>query len=207
MRHKAEIIEHIRQLKAKTGYNYSQLSRYSGIPANTIGTWFRFPNTFDHKSEILNKYQERRDKIKIIDVDCLDKIDTKSPDACRLLASILYWCEGSKYPATNAVVFVNSDRKLVNVFITLLRRCYQIDESKFRVHLQIHESDNYHELLFIWSNELNIPASQFMKPTKTRKRFGKHRSVYEGTCTLKYFDYKIQLRLIGLYESASARLI
>jgi hypothetical protein len=47
---------------------------------------------------------------------------------------------------------------------------------------------------------LKIPINKFYKPTVTKAKEGKHRANYLGTCAVKYFDYKLQLKLIGIYE-------
>ena len=92
------------------------------------------------------------------------------------MAALLYWCEGAKYPATNRLNFANSDVELVKTFIYLLRKSFSLNESKFSVHLQIHDTHDYEELKFFWSRELKIPLKQFIRPTITSATGKKHRS-------------------------------
>ena len=83
-----------------------------------------------------------------------------------------------------------------------MRKGFILDESKFSVHLQIHDTHNFEKIKSIWSKELNIPESKFLKPTITTATGKKHRATtYIGTCNLNYRDYRLQLKLIGLYEA------
>ena len=114
---------------------------------------------------------------------------------------MLYGCEGSKYPATSGISFANSDPYLIVTFISLLRKSFDLDESKFYIHLQVHSTHDYLEIRKFWSDILNISEKRFIRPTTRIPRGGKHRKNYMGTCTVRYEDYRIQLSLLGIYES------
>jgi hypothetical protein len=109
-------------------------------------------------------------------------------------------CEGSKYPAHRGVAFANIDPALIATFLQLLKKGYDLDQNKFAVHLQIHTTQDYEELRRFWSKLLALPEKRFCKPTVKAPKGGKHRKVYMGTCTLKYWDYRIQLKLLGIFE-------
>jgi len=96
---------------------------------------------------------------------------------------------------------------LLKLFIKLLRESFDINESKFRIKLQIHSTQNFNEIKKFWSKVLNIPTAQFIKPTITIANGKKHRKNYMGTCTIRYVDYRIQLQLIGIYEQFGKLII
>ncbi len=121
----------------------------------------------------------------------------------KLLVSILYWCEGAKYPSSSFIGFTNSDTSMMKTFIRLFRRAFPVNESKFRVWLQLHATHNIQNQISFWSELLQIPVTQFYKPRVTHARGGRYREGYQGTCTLKYFDYRIQLRMMGIYTRFS----
>ena len=123
-----------------------------------------------------------------------------SSDTAKLYSALLYWCEGSKYPGSNAMSLANSDPVLLRTFVTLLRKGFILNESKFRIHLQIHSNQDYEHLKRYWSDQLKVSVTQFIRPTITLPEGKKHHPAYYGTCTLKYQDYSLQLRLIGIYE-------
>jgi len=125
----------------------------------------------------------------------------------KFITAILYGCEGAKYPASNAVSFSNSDPNLILVFLKLLKKSFNLDKKKFSVHLQVHTNHDYRDLRKFWANLLNLPETCFMKPTIREPRGKKHRNNYMGTCTLRYRDYRVQLKLLGIFEAFIRKLV
>lgn len=199
-RHTDKEIAKIKNLRLKNKYSYAYLSRLSGIPQSTIGHWFRADEKIPKEETILQYHIRLRNDLKESENILFHEIALTSINNAKLWAALLYWCEGAKYPASNALRFTNSDPTLIKTFLTLLRNGFSLDEKKFYVHLQIHSNHNYDALVTFWSDLLQIPYVQFIKPTITRPYGKKHRVDYRGTCTLRYQDYRLQLKLIGIYE-------
>lgn len=122
-------------------------------------------------------------------------------DIAKILLSLLYWCEGSKYPTESCISFTNSDWRLVKTFIILLRSAMKIREEKLRARLQIHTTHNYKNLLKFWSELLYIPINQFHKPTVTKPTKSMKRTDYKGTCTVKYCNVVFLLEITGIFEA------
>jgi hypothetical protein len=199
-------IEEARLLRIKNHYSFAQLSKITGIPSTTIRNWCADDFIGSRQDTLLFTNERKRIELKSTDkyiVKSIDKIDSKS---AKIYTSLLYWCEGTKYPASNKMEFSNSDPVLQVFFISLLRKAYSLDESKFRIHLQIHNTHDYEKIKNFWSKLLIIPASQFIKPTITNMKGRKHRKNYMGTCALRYNDFRLKLRLIGLYEEMGLRI-
>lgn len=130
------------------------------------------------------------------------KLDKKT---CRLISAIMFWAEGSK--DKSSVTFVNSDPIMISTFIKLLRESFDVDESKFRALIHIHEYHDEEELKKFWSKTAEIPLSQFTKSyrkphTKKRKRPG-----YRGCVAIKYYDYKVALRLFSTYNTFAGKIL
>ncbi len=195
----ADIISAVDLRKAK-GYSFAELQKITGIPATTIRNWCKGETITSRQDTLLLSNDRKRIEIKQSEISSLDSITTLSSTQAKIYLSILYWCEGTKYPASNKMIFTNSDPNLIRLFLTLLRNAFSINETKLRVHLQIHNIHNFSEIREYWSNLLSIPPERFIKPTITEIRGGKHRKTYLGTCSLRYYDFKLQLKLIGLYE-------
>jgi len=193
-------IEKAQRLRNKYHYSFVKLEQITGIPATTLRNWCKKGQTGTRWDTLLTTNERRRKEIKSSELKSMTKLKLLDKNTKKILASIIYWCEGSKYPATNKVDLTNSDPSLLQVFIKLLRESFLLDESKFRARLQIHSSQDLSKIKKYWSKVLNIPVSQFMKPTITAANGKKHRKDYMGTCTIRYSDYKIQLKLIGIYE-------
>lgn len=200
-KYKDQDIIKAKELRKRGRYSFAHLQRLTGIPATTIRNWCGDDYMGTRWDTLLVTNERKRQELKSSEVGVIDSIENINPVNAKVFASLIYWCEGSKYPATNKLDFVNSDPTLVKLYVALLRKAFIIDESKWRIHLQIHDIHNFEEVKSYWSNLLNIPKSQFIKPTITKANGGKHRREYWGTCAVRYYDFRIQLKLIGIYEA------
>lgn len=198
----SDIVEKVRT-ERKKGFSLRELEKKFHIPNTTISLWVRDIESNEPSFVFARKREKKwRDELKSFGKKyIIDKI------SAQILISILYWCEGSKYPATNNLSFSNSDYILVKTYLELLRKGFCIDEHKLRARLQIHTTHDYKCELSFWSKLLNIPFEQFEKPTITNPTEIMKRQNYRGTCTIKYYDVKLQLNIMGLYESISKRFV
>lgn len=94
-------------------------------------------------------------------------------DALRLLGEVsdrdffiggivLYAGEGSK--TRGSVKLPNSDPRMILFFLSWLRRFFDIDESRLRVWLYLHEGLDLDAAVQFWSGLTDIPVTQFGKP-------------------------------------------
>jgi hypothetical protein len=180
------------------GWYYRAIASKLGVHPSMVSCWCNDLG----KSVVKRNGLVRKNHLKRMRFYRMDRVsvDSLRDDEARVLAAILYWCEGSKYPSTTHLGFTSSDEQMQKVFIGLLRRGFVLDETKFRVWLQIHESHDRSEVIGFWSGVLSIPVSRFYRPKVTRKVGGKYRSVYHGTCSLRYYDYSMNIRLMGIYS-------
>lgn len=192
------VFEQARTLRIE-GLSFSEIGHRLDINKETVRRWCDDIH-IDQYESLRQKNLLARDIVKEPDIGIVRSLSDISPEQAKLYAALFYGCEGCKYPATSNVAFVNSDPAVIKTFIGLIRKAFCLDESKFRVHLQIHTTHDFEEIKSYWSVLLNIPVSQFAKATITIPRGKMRRQNYLGTCTLKYYDTKVQLRLIGLFE-------
>ena len=138
IRYPAKPINQAKKLAIKEHLSYKEIGRRLNIPDSTISIWCR-----DVEGNNPRKYPKTSKKIRE-KIEKLEKGVFKDLQINRILAKvfcgILYGCEGSKYPASNCIIFTNSDPELIVSFVNLLRSSYKLDESKWRVHLQIHSN-------------------------------------------------------------------
>lgn len=198
-RYSDEDVKKARKLIVQKETDCSELSKLFNASGNTVSIWCR-----GLKRKKWNKLLESNEKLRretIKSEEGLVKRVNFDEDSIKLYCSILYGCEGSKYPSSNGVAITNSDPKLILTFITLMRKAFNLKEDKWRVLMQVHSHQDYNNLLDYWSRILSIPKKQFFKPTVTKARGGRHREKYLGTCSLRYYDYKVQLKLIGIFNA------
>jgi len=122
------------------------------------------------------------------------------PTNSKFYLGLLHLCEGGKTEA-QTIRFTNSDPKLIVAFLRLLRISYNIDETKFRVCLHLHEYHDVTELVKYWSELTDIPIAQFIKPyLKKNTRKNIHEG-YKGCVQIRYYDTKISRDLITTYQA------
>lgn len=199
-------IELIKQKRKDHKYSFYRLSQLYGVPASTIRNWC-YEDRIYTKGDILRSLHERkRTQLKESEPLGNEDMTRMTSRRAKLFAAIMYWCEGAKYPASNKVAFTNSDPDLIQTFLELLRKGFRLNKKKLRVHLQIHTNQNYEALKQYWVEKLDIQGELFIKPTMTSPNGKKHKAQYYGTCTVRYQDYRLQLKLIGLYEEFARKI-
>jgi hypothetical protein len=97
---------------------------------------------------------------------------------------LLYWCEGSKRARDRRVEFVNSDPRIISIFMKYIR-AKGIDEKRLRLRMEIHTQD--HEIICrqYWKRVVNAKDSNFIAPSvRTTSAFRK--TLPYGTITVRY---------------------
>jgi hypothetical protein len=74
----------------------------------------------------------------------------------------LYAGEGAK--TDGSVGFANSDPRMIALFLVWLRRFFDVDESRLRIRLYLHEGLDLEAANSFWSELTGIPPSQFWVP-------------------------------------------
>lgn len=93
--------------------------------------------------------------------------------------------------------FTNSDPILVKVFLSALRKSFDLDESKFRVAMHLHSYHKEKEEKVFWSEVTSIPESKFLKTFKKQESGINKKEGYRGCVQIKYFDVNIKRTLLA----------
>ncbi|MBI3985013.1 MAG: hypothetical protein HY344_03690 [Candidatus Levybacteria bacterium] len=122
-----------------------------------------------------------------------------SRELFKLYSALLWWCEGNK--ETSYIRFTNSDPTMIQNFLYVLRSGFNLDESKFRGLLHLHQYHDEKTQQEYWSNITNIPLRQFNSSfrkanTGKRKKLG-----YPGCIAICYYDAKIAKELEAIYNA------
>ena len=80
-----------------------------------------------------------------------------------ILGTALYAGEGSKTDGSRST-FANSDPRMISAFVTWLRRFFDVDESRLRLRLYLHDGLDLDAANRFWSDAHRHPVSQFGKP-------------------------------------------
>lgn len=209
------------KLQAQTlrsqGKTYLEIESELGvqISKSTLSSWcagVELPSHYYHKMQASNKAHLEKARIESISQKkkqreaFYEKLDLanqslidffkKSSDVRKITLSTIYLAEGSK-SARGALMFGNSDPSIISLFMRLMRECYEIDETKFRITVQCRADQNTSALEKFWSNTTAIPLNQFYKTRLDKRTIGqKSKKIdYRGVCRIDYFSSFIDLEL------------
>lgn len=199
----------------KKGYSIKEIASTFNIAKSTSSLWCSTIMLNSkaqqrlQKRQILGQYKamqtvlkKRRSKdqerLKLTK-DLLSNIEL-TKEHLKLLCSLIYWCEGYKKDDTY-IRFINSDPSLIKVFLHLLRNSFEVDESKFRIGMHLHEYHNEKRQKEFWSEITNIPTTQFNK-TYLKPHTGKRiRESYPGCISLSYYNANIAREIQAIYNA------
>lgn len=199
-------------LLRQQGKSLLQISKALNIAKSTASLWLRTEENQGLYSKLSKKewmkhilnlshksVQLRLKKKKLLYKQSADRVVSSLPlnqSFRKSVVSILYWAEGTK--VYGGVTFANTDPQLCLMFITNLRICYELNETKFRIriHLQKHHNEIIEKKF--WSNLLHIPTSQFNKTIwkKTSNTGKRYRKNYHGICFVKYNSVDLQQEIM-----------
>ena len=202
------------------GYSIKEIARELEIAQGTSSVWLRDVQLGKKairrliKRKIYGQYKSREiaknRKIKETNFyinDARNKLVKLelSKDLMILVCSTLFWAEGSK--CKSYVAFTNSDPKMIALFVKLLRDSFNLDESKFRARIHIHNYHNEQRIVEFWSKVTNIPLNQFNKSYRKPNTQKRKRPGYNGCAVIRYYDYKIALQLNSFYNTFAEEII
>lgn len=197
------------------GKTYSEIREKFGIPKSTLSVWFskKYAGTFTREKQFAHLARirplaiqaiKRRNDLRQEQIQEKIKREVKNyplydAGLQKSILATLYWAEGSKYATVSGIKLANTDPALVKLFITLLRRCYVLDESRLKIYLHLHYYHKIRSTKNFWSDMLNIPLTQFAKVyIKKRSVTKRYRKNFMGICSLYYFDSNIRRELIEI---------
>jgi len=116
----------------------------------------------------------------------------KDCQVAKIMLVMLYWCEGSK-SGKGALTFGNSDPKIIELFLRLMRQVYNIDENKLRCTVQCRYGQNALELERFWRKITSIPKDKFYPAVIDERTKGKplKKKNYKGVCRIDCFSANI----------------
>ncbi len=121
------------------------------------------------------------------------------------MAAALYIGEGAQ--AGDQFSFSNSDPNVIRIWVALLRRNFDIDESKLRCQLAISEGMDEESLKRYWSEVTGIPLNQFIRGSIKKNPGAKRRDGYKSVCIVHYYSLAIRRFLDALAQGVIDELL
>lgn len=196
-----------RELRAQS-WTLPDIAKELGVSKSSVSRWVRdvdfVPNPRRHNYWTRdNPHPQQVAKFKEIErcrQEGLERIGQLSEREFLVLGSALYAGEGNK--RDGAVVFANSDPQLIWVFVTWLRRFFEIDEERLRFKLYLHEGLDLDEAVSFWSALTGIPRTQFGKPYRAAADPTTRRTKHVMECPgIAYSSSYIHRGVIGLVKA------
>lgn len=199
------------QLRSE-GKSLSLISRELGVSKSTASLWVSSveldTNAITNianlriigqqKANLVKEQRKRKtqDNLNIVVRESLSRI-TITNEYIKVLCSLLFWAEGSK--SGSFVSFINSDPKMIELFLFTLRNSFIIDEKKLRGLIHIHEYHDDDKVKKYWSNVSRIPLSQFNKSYQKPNTGKQKKEGYLGSFRIRYYDVEVARELTAIY--------
>jgi transcriptional regulator with XRE-family HTH domain len=222
--------ERARELRA-TGLTYSEICEVLGveIPKSTLNHWVsNVLLTPEQQQRILEKDREaaaqgregglwggaagfnkemknRRIEAAREQAAPVVKRLAQDREALMLMASALYMGEGAKDEKQFSIG--NSDPRIIQAWLSILREAFSIDESKFRCQLMLTEGMDEETLKVYWSGVTGIPASRFYKSSFRKDSGGRKREGYKGVCVVNYHSLETRRLLDAIGQGVIDELL
>lgn len=148
-----------------------------------------------------NRLRDRRlAEIAEMDAAGVERIGVLSDDAFLAAGVALYAGEGSK--RDGVVEFTNSDPAIVRFFCAWLRRQFEVEESRLRVSLYLHQGLDLAAASAFWARATGVPIAQFSKPYRavpdTGIRTAKH---VHGCASVRYHSARTHRQIMGMVRA------
>ena len=112
----------------------------------------------------------------------------------------LYAGEGAK--TDGRISMANTNPALLRILLTWLRAEFDLDESRFRARLYLHEGLDLEDAESFWSGALDIPRSQFTAPYRAEPDSSiRSRKHVRGCATVAYADAHLHRRVMARCEA------
>jgi len=170
MGYRGKVVERqqARQLR-RTGLPVGEIAERLGVSKSSVSLWVRdveftpIPRVTRGRRRDPNALQRRkRGEIERLVEEGRVRIGRLSEREFLVAGVALYAGEGAK--GDGRLRFVNSDPRMVMFFCAWLRHFYEIDESRLRLALYLHQGLDLAVAMAYWSALTGIPETQFTKP-------------------------------------------
>jgi transcriptional regulator with XRE-family HTH domain len=117
-----------------------------------------------------------------------------------IAGTMLYAGEGAK--TDGAVKLANSDPRMIAMFCEWLRRFFEVDEARLRLHLYLHEGLDLEVANTFWSALTEIPVAQFYKPYRAVPDASIRHSKHPLGCpAVSYSCSRTHRTIVGLMDA------
>ena len=192
--------EQARQLRAQS-WTLKEIADELGVATGSVSVWVRDvefkakPRNRGHAHQKPHPLHVRKlEEIARCRAEAETLIDELTERDLRMFVLGLYAGEGSK--TQGSVSMANTNPLLLRLFVTWLRREFDIDESRLRVKLYLHEGLDLEMATSHWSRVLDIPQEQFRMPYRAVNDPSRRRAKHIHGCATALYSCTITHRRV-----------
>ena len=194
-----------RELRAQS-WTLLDIANELGVAKSSVSTWVRdvdfVPNPRRKaRKRGPNKLQRAKAaEIERFRIEGTERIGQISEREFLMAGLGLYAGDGAK--GGSEVAFANSDPSLMSFFSAWLRSFFDVDESRLRIHLYLHDDLDLEAAEVFWSEVCDIPRTQFHKAYRpkahTTTRTNRH---CYGCCHVRYGSTPMIREILGMMRA------
>lgn len=211
-RGKVEAQQRAKELRA-LGFTYDEIAAELQVAKSSVSLWCRHVavdaeawgarrlanHNLGARSRPPNRLQlAKQDEIDQALARGSDVVGALSDRDLLIAGTALYAGEGSKKDG-GGVRFTNSDPRMIALHLRWFRRFFDVDESRLRLKLYLHEGLDLDAANRFWSELTGIPIEQFNRPYRAIPDPSIRRSKHPHGCpTVIYTSASIHRSVMGL---------
>lgn len=206
--------ERARELRA-AGWTYAEISQELGVSRSSVSGWARdvpvgesvwsarVRANRNHGARIRRPHPLHAAKeleVRQLREEGRERLGRLAERELLLVGTALYAGEGSK--TDGAVRFANSDPRMIVLFLAFLRHHFEIDETRLRLRLYLHQGLDLDAAVRFWSALTGIPVSQFGSPYRAVPGPSIRRSKHPMGCpSVVYSCSRTHRAVMGLVDA------
>jgi transcriptional regulator with XRE-family HTH domain len=159
--------ERARELRAQA-WTLAEIAAELGVGKGSLSVWVRGvdfvprPRSTARRREPNALQRRKADETAKLREEGRQRIGELIEREFLMAGVMLYAGEGAKRDGN--LRLANSDPRMISFFCSWLRHFFEIDESRLRVRLYLHQGLDLEEAVHFWSELTAIPPNQFIKP-------------------------------------------
>lgn len=202
-----------RELRAQA-WTMPEIAEHLGVSKSSVSLWTRDvefdpsarrsartdrrPRGSDHPLR-----RRKLEQIARLDTEGRERLGALDDRELLIAGVALYAGEGAK--RDGYVSMANTNPDLLRFFVTWLRRCFEVDESRLRCRVYLHEGLDLEAAERWWSDVVDVPLERFGKPYRAvadaSRTSVKH---IHGCATVGYGCTETHRRIMGLVRALPA---
>jgi len=197
--------EQARALRARNR-TLADIARTLGVSKSSVSLWVRdvpFTPTLRLRGPHRRPHPAHEAKLRQIEAlnrEGKERIGVLSDAEFMVAGVALYAGEGAK--GDGGVQFANTDPAMIRFFCAWLRNLFEVDESRLRVRVYLHEGLDLERAETFWSTLTGVPRRQFRRAHRAVPDATIRHNKHEHGCAYVYYSCsKTHRQIMGLVRA------